>query len=243
MQEQELNPVVVWEGIDTQAETGRNRLAKLAIHILSIIANSAGCERAFSHMGLIHTGIRSKLGVEKVRKTTMVGMDIKWTHLEAGLLPTRARRQFTSQLSTSGQPDLGSDSVANNHDFSEPDDLLDFSELSEQLIASAAAASHDKDVGDDNDDEFPPIPPLTITIPPLSSTTLSNQATRVKKTSIPLEVLFEYPTDADPPAEGLNSFWKGGIENLEKEMEAYEILCSNEQNIDGMGLENPSSAS
>jgi hAT family C-terminal dimerisation region len=72
-----VNPVEIWEGIDTQEETGRNCLTKLAIHILSVVANSAGCERAFSHMGLVHTGIRSKLGIEKVRKTTMVGMDIK----------------------------------------------------------------------------------------------------------------------------------------------------------------------
>jgi hypothetical protein len=35
---------------------------------------------------LIHTGIHSKLGVEKVCKTTMVGLDIEHAHLEAGLL-------------------------------------------------------------------------------------------------------------------------------------------------------------
>jgi hypothetical protein len=69
--------IEVWEGIDTQEETGHNCLTKLAIHILSVVANSAGCEHAFSHMGLVHTDICSKLGIEKVRKTTMVGMDIK----------------------------------------------------------------------------------------------------------------------------------------------------------------------
>jgi hypothetical protein len=72
-----VNLVEVWEGIDTQEETGHSCLMKLAIHLLSVIANSAGCKCTFSHMGLIHTGIHSKLGVEKVRKTTMVGMDIK----------------------------------------------------------------------------------------------------------------------------------------------------------------------
>jgi hypothetical protein len=30
--------------------------------------------------------------------------------------------------------------------------------------------------------------------------------------------------------EGMNTFWRGGIENLEKEMEAYEILNSSEEN-------------
>jgi hypothetical protein len=79
-----VNTVEIWEGIDTQEETGHNCLTKFAIHILSVVANSAGCERAFSHMGLVHTSIRSKLGVEKVCKATMVGMDIKQMHLEAG---------------------------------------------------------------------------------------------------------------------------------------------------------------
>jgi hypothetical protein len=86
-----VNPVDVWEGIDTCEETSHNCLTKLAIHILSIVANSAGCKHTFSHMGLIHTGIRSKLGVEKARKTTMVGMDIKCMHLEAGLLHARGK--------------------------------------------------------------------------------------------------------------------------------------------------------
>ena len=67
----------IWEGIDTGEETGHNCLTKLAIHILCVVTNSASCEHAFSHMGLIHTGIHSKLGVEKVHKTTMVGMNIK----------------------------------------------------------------------------------------------------------------------------------------------------------------------
>ena len=43
----------VWEGVDICEEHGCNCLAKLAIHILSMIANSAGCEHAFSHMGLV----------------------------------------------------------------------------------------------------------------------------------------------------------------------------------------------
>ena len=81
-----MNPVKIWEGIDTHEEIGRNCLTKIAIHILSVVANSAGCERAFSHMGLVHTGIRSKLGIEKVRKATIIGMDIKRTHIEGGLL-------------------------------------------------------------------------------------------------------------------------------------------------------------
>jgi hypothetical protein len=79
-----------------------------------------------------------------------------------------------------------------------------------------------------------PSGPLTITIPPraLNPATLSPQATQVKRTCIPLKILFDYPTDVDMPLEGMNSFWRGGIENLEKEMEAYDILNeSNEDNL------------
>lgn len=237
-----MNPVEIWEGIDTREETGRNRLTKLAIHILSIVANSAGCERAFSHMGLVHTGIRSKLGVEKVRKTTMVGMDIKRTHLEAGLVYKRGKQSFTSEAGAQEPDDDGS--AADHLDIGDQDDdLLDFDQLSEHLIAGAAAANTDKDVGDDLDetDELPPAVtvqatsgPLTITIPPLNSATLSPQATQVKRTCIPLKILFDYPTDIDMPSEGMNSFWRGGIENLEKEMEAYDILSElTEENSDG----------
>ncbi|KAF8808342.1 hypothetical protein BYT27DRAFT_7255616 [Phlegmacium glaucopus] len=190
---QEVNPVEIWEGIDTREETGRNRLTKLAIHILSVVANSAGCERAFSHMGLIHTGEQ--------------------------------------------EPNL----VADHLDIGDHDDLLDFHQLPKHLIAGVASANGDKDIGDDYvADELPPAVtvqapsgPFTITIPPLNLATLSAQATQTKKTCIPLEILFNYPTAMDLPSEGVNSFWRGGIENLETEMEAYEILNSSEENAYG----------
>ena len=54
--------------------------------------------------------------------------------------------------------------------------------------------------------------------------------------SIPLKTLFEYPTDAtvDPPLEGMNKFWRGGIQNLDKEMEAYELLAAGEESTGGI---------
>jgi len=147
-QGQEVNPVEIWEGIDTHKETGHNCLTKLAIHILSIVANSAGCEYAFSHMGLAHTGIHSKLGVEKVCKTTMVGMDIKRMHLEASLLYKRGKRSFTPEAGAQEPDDDGS--AADHLDFGDQDnDLLDFDQLSEHLITGTAATNADKDIGHD----------------------------------------------------------------------------------------------
>ena len=174
-------------------------------------------------MGLVHTGIRSRLGVDKVHKTTMVGMDIKRMHVETGLLHARGKRNFTG--STSSPEDEESD-IGNGDD----QDPLDFNQLSTHLIENAASANADRDVGDDDtneNDEFSAAqpPPLRITIPPLNSATLSDaQRTQVKKTSIPLKNLFNYPTTTDLDDSGMNTFWKGGIQNLEKEMEAYELL-------------------
>ena len=65
--------------------------------------------------------------------------------------------------------------------------------------------------------------------------TLSSQATQAKRTCIPLKIFFYYPTDIDTPSEGMNSFWRGGIENLANEMEAYSII------VHGLTEENPGS--
>jgi hypothetical protein len=39
----------------------------------------------------------------------------------------------------------------------------------------------------------------------------------------------------------MNLFWRGGIQNLETKMEAYEILCSDssEENLEGSNIEIP----
>jgi hypothetical protein len=181
-------------------------------------------------MGLVHTSIRSKLGVEKVRKATMVGMDIKQMHLEAGLLYAGGKWNFTPQESDATPQ-------ANHPDISN-DDLLDFDQLCNHLIVGAVSANNDKDAGDNNDDLPTTVlaPPLTITIPPLNSAALSlaHQATSVKKTSISLKIFFKYPAATDLPSNesGMNSFWRGGIQNLENKMEAYDLLSLSEENAD-----------
>jgi len=258
-QEQEVNPIDVWEGIDTGEDTGRNCLTKLAIHILSVVANLAGCERAFSHMGLVHTGIRSKRGIEKVRKATMVGMDIKQMHMDAGLLRTLGKRNFTSGTATGEQNDeLPVDAGS---DLGDIEGLLDFDQLSDHLIAGAVSANGERDVGDVDENELPqivpdvpalrpshPQPSLTISIPPVNSATLSCSAQptanpMLVKVSIPLKILFKYSTNVNLPqpeaSDGMNTFWRGGIQNLEKEMEAYELLTLGAENTDEINPEIP----
>jgi hypothetical protein len=71
------------------------------------------------------------------------------------------------------------------------DNLLNFDQLSECLVAGAASANGNKDIGDGLDDtnELSPaitiqVPSgtLTITIPPLNFMTLSPHTTQVKRT-------------------------------------------------------------
>ena len=62
--------------------SGRNCLVKLAIRILSVIANSGSCERAFSDFGISHTKLRNKLNAEKVHKTSVVKMDRRQSHIQ-----------------------------------------------------------------------------------------------------------------------------------------------------------------
>ena len=169
----------------------------------------------------------------------MVGMDIKRMHIEAGLLRARGKRNFNT---SGGQPsaDAGSTESAGD-DLGDIEDPLDFHELSDQLVARASANA-DKDVGDVNDDELPgpstsvPVP-ITITIPPHNPAT--RPAPRPVKVAIPLRILFKYSTELDLPSEGMNTFWKGGIQDLEKEMEAYELLSSASEENTGEVTETP----
>ncbi|KAG8752036.1 hypothetical protein FRC11_008738 [Ceratobasidium sp. 423] len=69
---QEVNIVDVWRRLDDDRYTGRNWLVKLAIRVLSIVSNSAGCERFISQMGYTQTKHRSRLDVERVRNTVVL---------------------------------------------------------------------------------------------------------------------------------------------------------------------------
>ena len=91
-------------------------------------------------MGLVHTGIRSKLAVEKVRKTTMVGMDIKRSHREADLLRFRGKRNFTG-FNSESEPNAAAQELDHTNFTAsdslnvvdQEDGLMDFDELSETL--------------------------------------------------------------------------------------------------------------
>jgi hypothetical protein len=73
---------------------GHNQLIKLAICILSVIANSGGCEQSFSDFGITHINIQNKLAVEKVHKTSVVKMHLHQAYTAAGLTTHQWKRKF-----------------------------------------------------------------------------------------------------------------------------------------------------
>jgi len=54
---------------------------------------------------------------------------------------------------------------------------------------------------------------------------------RRSTTKIPLKSLFIFPTDPSAPSD-LEYFWKGGIQNLDNEMEVHELLRSTLQSAE-----------
>ena len=68
---------------------------------------------------------------------------------------------------------------------------------------------------------------LTITIPTLNSASWRQlaQLYLIKLQRLSLSHL-KYSSDKDLPSDGMNTFWRGGIQNLEHELEAYELLNS-----------------
>jgi hAT family C-terminal dimerisation region len=253
MQKREVNLVRVWEGMDTQIpagqKQGRNRLAKLAIHILSVVANSAGCERVFSEMGIVQTKHRSRLGLDKVRKTALIRMDIKRRHVAEGLIRPRSKRTFDAMNSDFIQPLIPSISLPPSseltpsaadsqptqlpsctespEDNTETPDIANFDDITKELVQAAAESDRLTQEEQDTDEPLPAPQPN----PPNPPST-SSRSTRPSKTRIPLKSLFRYPTDPDAPAEGLDFYWKWGIKHLEEEMSVAELMTESLEDID-----------
>lgn len=85
-----MNLIHIWRNMDqiriglhdmrSLTNNGRSGFIRLAIHILSIVPNSAATERLFSQFGIIHSKLRNRLSVEKVRKQALVRSDTITRH-------------------------------------------------------------------------------------------------------------------------------------------------------------------
>ncbi|KAF5387115.1 hypothetical protein D9615_001638 [Tricholomella constricta] len=201
-EESPLDVAYIWSFIDSQPPNdppaGRNALVKLAIHILTPVANSAGCERSFSLFGAVHTKYRNKLKAKQVHKIGVVKMDIHRNNVAEGLVTDRRKRKF-------GQ--MESDSTGDSSPSVDPTNFL---ALGTSLIREAAA-----------DNEEPDLPPLLVPDPPPHQPSGSTAPRSGSPRKISLKELFNYESAAAAldSGTGLDFYWKGGIRIINEEFQ------------------------
>ncbi|CDO74828.1 hypothetical protein BN946_scf184353.g9 [Trametes cinnabarina] len=151
-QDTEPDVAQVWRLSDRSNEVlavcpGRNGIAKLAIRILSAIANSGGPERAFSDYGVVHTKLRNRMSTESVSKISTVRMSIRREHAENGI----HRRRLKRKLGLDYEPGVQDSSPAtadlqqDRGTGSEGSEDVDFNTVHKQLVLNAITSSAPED--------------------------------------------------------------------------------------------------
>ncbi|KAF8062592.1 hypothetical protein FPV67DRAFT_1452391 [Lyophyllum atratum] len=158
------------------------------------------------HFGQVHTKYRNKLKAEQVHKIGVVKMDIRRKNIAEGLVRNRKKCKF-------GDMDLDS---PDSTDSSPSTDPTDFLTLGRSLIDDAANNNIEPVLNPDSN--------------PTTSSAPSLPQGRPKK--IPLEKLFNYGTVAETlRGTGLDFYWKGGIRNIEEELERCDNDGTNDVNL------------
>ncbi|KAF1792758.1 Ribonuclease H-like domain [Phytophthora cactorum] len=73
-----------------------SKLPKLAMLVLSIVVNTATCERYFSELALIHTAKRNKMSVEKARKIAAVRKKVREADQLDGILKSQRIKKLAN---------------------------------------------------------------------------------------------------------------------------------------------------
>lgn len=224
-----VNLVSLWREHDTGLDNGPNGIVKLAMRILSIVANSAGTERLFSKFGIVHTKHRNRMHHEQTRKIVLVKSDVEERHGRPA--QTRNKRKFQDDESTSPHDDpdpfssLTSNSVTTHSDSTttgEPDQsteegideepIPEFVDLIQGLVQEVdEVEAH----GDDADEEPDPVP-------------VDEPLTRAE--SLMLKHLFHYPTHSNQSPASLaffREYWTHAETSLQVEVEFHDILHDN----------------
>ncbi|KAJ6583641.1 ribonuclease H-like domain-containing protein [Mycena sp. CBHHK59/15] len=122
------DPLQVWEALADGGEVAE--LACFAIIIFNIVANQAGCERAFSRIKIEQENRRNRLALEKTDKRTKICAEIRSEHEKQGLLkPRQARNNHKSTATLL--------SVPRYRDLLEDQDDEDSTERGRALVTSA----------------------------------------------------------------------------------------------------------
>ena len=202
-QDEDVDLVFVWQWLYDSTSIGRNHLVKVTIRILSVIANSGGCEQSFSDFGITYTNIQNKLTTEKVHKTYLVKMHLHRAHTAASL--TTYWRKWKFGRDTSQQED--DPSPTTTPPLVPKEILVDFRDLMDKLICDS-----NNDTPEDDD----PVPILAV--PPSCTASWWH---------IPLASLFLYAEQVG--ANCLEFYWRGGLRNIEWEVAAYDLMQGGEK--------------
>lgn len=92
-----LDPLRVWEDAIFPGEAPQG-LYHLAVHILSICANSASCERLFSTLGLILTKLRTRLSNKRLLGLAKLKMHARDTILWTTEAKAEVRKYISTQI-------------------------------------------------------------------------------------------------------------------------------------------------
>ncbi|CAE6442380.1 unnamed protein product, partial [Rhizoctonia solani] len=228
----DLNMVNIWSGLLLYEipNSGCHQLTHLAIHILSIVANLAGCKQLFSKMAYIHTKHWNQLGYQKVFNTAVVHMELKCKHVEEGWTQSRLKHQLGSLalnlvttstgIKTSDQHDKLAESVADVDSID--DDRLVTPTMHALLTHLHQDVIDDEDASDSKTEERSShTAAIGQSISSLPKKVHLFFGTQVP---IPLSNLFKYSPEIGANACGLNIFESNRFANLEKELELYGLV-------------------
>ena len=76
------------------SNAGHSGWIKLAIHVLSFVANSASSESVFSIFGITQTKLQNQLSSQKMHKPTVVHQHFHHMYKSAGLIVNHTKCQF-----------------------------------------------------------------------------------------------------------------------------------------------------
>ena len=99
------NPLILWKSVTSPGATP-SPLARLALHIFSIHANSASCERLFSLFGNIHTKQRNRMTSKTLQTIAEVKMHLRDSHAASWSQKqqSRMKRHFGAPAPESSLP-------------------------------------------------------------------------------------------------------------------------------------------
>ncbi|KAF8750324.1 hypothetical protein RHS01_09373 [Rhizoctonia solani] len=226
-----ITVVSIWAHIACGPVSGVQQLAKLAAHVLSIVPNSAGCERLFSQMGIIHSKLRNRLHEESVQKLMRLKLSIRGQQERAGRLKPRGtkRYQLVKALETTEEDidtdgdSLGKENTETEVDY-EPmdtrqvlgaliDDVNNDEDIETETQIEAHQNSSTPDIGQSIDEEAPP------------NSIEQRRIIFIWSREITLDQLFNFsPTPSTQPSwSHAYKVWTGGVANLADEMHHYGL--------------------